>query len=197
MDWLQFLASIVSSFAWPATVVVLVVLLRVPVARVLLTLTKLKYKDLELDFGRELKQLEEQAKAIEVKPTLPKALAPSKREPSDLLNEAERLAQDFPEPAVAVGWQAVEEELMSVVVRLSISPDLHRYNSASKNAELLREQNAIDNRTLDVLKRMRNLRNMAVHGGHGHDRVSTDEAIEFIALARGVVEKLKALTRGE
>ena len=54
MDWLQFLSSVVGSLAWPATVLALVVLLRAPVTRVLLTLTRLKYKDLELDFGREL-----------------------------------------------------------------------------------------------------------------------------------------------
>ena len=196
MDWLQFFASVLGSLAWPATAVALVVLLRVPVARVLLTLTKLKYKDLELDFGRELKQLEEQARVIEVRPTQPKALPPTKRDPSDLLSEADRLAQEFPEPAVAVGWQAVEEELMSAVERLAISPDYPRHNSAMKNAELLRGQNEIDDTTLDVLNRMRNLRNMAVHGGNGQGRVTTNEAIEFIALARGVVEKLNSLTRG-
>ncbi len=158
MDWLQFLSSVVGSLAWPAIVLALVVLLRAPVTRVLLTLTRLKYKDLELDFGRELKQLEEQAKAIEVKPQQPKALPPAPKGSAQLLAEAERLAQDFPEPAVAVGWQAVEDELMSAVMRLAISPDYPVHNSALKNAELLLGQKAVDENTIDLLKRMRNLR---------------------------------------
>lgn len=195
MDWLQFFSSVVGSLAWPATVLALVVLLRAPVTRVLLTLTRLKYKDLELDFGRELKQLEEQAKAIEVKPQQPKALPPAPKGSAQLLAEAERLAQDFPEPAVAVGWQAVEDELMSAVMRLAISPDYPAHNSALKNAELLLGQKAVDENTIDLLKRMRNLRNMAVQGNCGLGNVTTDQAIEFIALARGVVEKLGGLSR--
>ena len=197
MDWLQFFASVVGSAAWPATVLALIALLRAPVTRVLLTLTRLKYKDLELDFGRELKQLEQKAKAIEVKPQQSKAIPPAAKDSAQLLDEAERLAQDFPEPAVAVGWQAVENELMSAVMRLAISPDYPAHNSAMKNVELLLQQKAIDESTIDILKRMRNLRNMAVHGGHGLGNVTTDQAIEFIALARGVVEKLGGLRRAD
>ncbi len=196
MNWLEFISSVLGSLAWPATVITLVVVLRSPLGRILLTLTKLKYKDLELDFGRGLKELEAKAKGIDLKPSLVEGPPTSKRTATDLLDEAGRLAAEFPEPAVAVGWQAVEAELMSAVQRLAISPDYPPSNSAMKNAALLHEQGSIDTPTLDVLNRMRNLRNMAVHGGWDAMGVSGDEAREFIALARGVVEKLKALQRG-
>lgn len=196
MDWLQFLASLAGSLAWPATVVVAVVVLRNQLRRVLLTLTRLRYKDLELDFGRELKEVEKKARAIDVKPAgpPPRAIAAAK-DSAQILAEAERLAEDFPEPAVALAWAAVEEELMSAVMRLAISPDYPPHNSALRNARLLLDQRAIDENTLDILNRMRNLRNVAVHGGAGPTGVSPDEAREFIALARGVVEKLRRLHR--
>ena len=57
---LQFFASLAGSLAWPATVVVVV--LRNQCRRFLLTLTRLRYKDLELDFGRELKEVEKKAR---------------------------------------------------------------------------------------------------------------------------------------
>ena len=196
MDWLQFLASLVSSLAWPIAVVVLVILLRVPITRVLLTLTRLKYKELELDFGRELKQLEQEARAIDIVPQKPKSIAPIKKDSLQLLEEATRFAQDFPESAVAVGWQAVEDELMSAVMRLAISPDYPPYNSALKNAQLLKEQDAIDERTFAILSRMRILRDMVVHRVRvGTSITTSEEAIEFLALARGMVEKLRTLSR--
>jgi uncharacterized protein YutE (UPF0331/DUF86 family) len=196
MNWLEFLASIIKSLAWPTTLVILVVLFRAPVRRALLRLTRLKYKDLELDFGRELRQLEKEAKAIDITPQTPKSIAPTKRDSSQFLMESAALVQQgFPEPAVAVAWQAVEDELMQATMRLAISPDYPAHNSPLKNAELLKEQNAIDQRTIEVLNRMRNLRNMAVHGGRGAAHVTTDEAFEFLALARGVVEKLQELRR--
>ena len=194
MNWLDFVSSVIRSLAWPATITFLVVLLRAPVTRVLLTLTHLKYKDLELDFGRELKQLEKQARAVGVAPQPLKSISSRKRDSSQLLDEAGRLGQDFPEPAIAVGWQAVEDELMAAVARLAISPDFPPYNSAIKNAEILKEEEAIDQPTFDLLNRMRNLRNMAVHGGHGTS-IRADEAAEFLALAKGIVEKLRTLRR--
>jgi len=197
MDILQFISSVIGSLAWPATVATLVVLLREPVKRILLTLTRLKYKDLELDFGRELKQLEEKAKAIEVRPTKqPPAVTPAKKDSLQLLVEAERLSDDFTEPSVALAWSAVEDELLAAVMRLTISPDYPPHNSAMKNAEMLAQQKVIDPQTLDVLKRMRNLRNIAVHAHGGLGEVTTDQAREFIALARGVAEKLRGLHRG-
>jgi hypothetical protein len=141
------------------------------------------------------KQLEEEARAIDIAPQPPKSIAPTKKDSSQFLEEASRLAKDFPEPAVALGWQAVEDELMSAVMRLAISPNFPPHNSAMKNAELLKDQNAIDQRTLELLNRMRNLRNMAVHGA-GTRGITTDEAIEFLAIARGVVEKLRQVRRG-
>jgi uncharacterized protein YutE (UPF0331/DUF86 family) len=195
MDWLQFIASLIKSLAWPITIVFLVVFFRTSIRRAFLKLTRLKYKDLELDFGYELKQIEKEAKAIDIVPQPSRDIGPSKRDSSHLLQEAAELAQRFPEPAVAVAWQAIEDELMQAVMRLGISPDYPAQNSAHKNAELLKAQGAIDERTIELLSRMRNLRNMAVHGGHGPDNVTHDEALEILALARGVVEKLRALRR--
>src|SRR5260370_1218861 len=136
MDWLQFLASLVKSLAWPTALVILVLLFRVPVRRALLSLTRLKYKDLELDFGRELKELEKEAKAIDITPQPPKSIAPTQRDSSQLLQEAAQLAQRFPEPAVAVAWQAVEDELMQAVMRLAVSPDYPAHNSNSSPARV-------------------------------------------------------------
>jgi hypothetical protein len=196
MNWLEFVASLARSLAWPAAVVALVVWLRDPITRTLFTLTRLRYKDLELDFGRELNRLKQEAKAVDITPQPAKSIAAAKKDSSQLLEEAARLAQDFPGPAVAVGWQAVEDELMSAVMRLAISPDYPPHNSAFKNADLLKQQNAIDQGTFVLLSRMRNLRNMAVHGGHGASPVTTDDAIEFLDLARAVVGKLQTLRRG-
>lgn len=194
MDWRQFIADLVKALAWPVTTVVLAALFRDQIGRALLSLTRLKYKDLELDFGRELKQLEKEAKAIDIQPRLQKSVAPGKRDSSELLREAEQLARAFPEAAVAVAWQDVEDELMQAVMRLAISPDSPAYLSSVKIAQLLREQGAIDTPTFNLLNRMRNLRNMAVHGGR-RASVATDEALEFISLARGIVERLKSLHR--
>lgn len=197
MDWLQFIASIAGSLAWPATVVVAVVLLRAQLRRVLLTLTRLRYKDLELDFGRELKEIEKKAKAIDVAPAKPPDRAvEAPKDSAQILAEAERLAEDFPAPSVALAQSAVEHELQITATRLAVSPVDPQLRTAGGDARRLADQGAIDQGTLDILNRMRNLRNMAVHGGGGPIGVSADEAREFIAFGRGIVEKLRRVRRG-
>ena len=72
MNWLQFIAALIDSVAWPTAIVVLVIVLRTQIRSLLATLTSLKYKGLELDFGRELKKVEAAAKdVIEVGPPRP------------------------------------------------------------------------------------------------------------------------------
>lgn len=192
MDILQFFAAIVSAVAWPASVVTLVVLLRRPLSQILTMLTKLRYKDLELDFGRELKQIEEQAKAIEVLPSQVRAVGGPK-EPEELLAEAERLVEEFPEPAVAVAWSAVEDHLARAAERLSGST-IDRRQPPSRVIRSLLDVEVIDQQTVELLKRMQNLRNMALHERwNAFGGISPDEAREFIALARGINEKLESL----
>lgn len=193
MDVLQFVSSIISSLAWPVTLIVLVWMLRDPIQRVLLTITKLQYKELRVDFGRELKELEKKAEAIAVKPSRHAALPPPERkEPNQTLEDAERLLDVFPEPAVALAWSAVETALSNAITQFAASTDFLPHDSTSI-VRRLAEQGVIDSDTADVINRLRNLRYIAVHGGG--IPVTTDEVREYLAIARGVVGKLNTLQR--
>lgn len=186
--------KLIDSLVWPGTVIALVYILRKPLNALLVTLTSLKYKDLQLDFSKELKEVGEEAKAIKIEPRV-RRIEGKRKEPLQTLDEAERLLEQFPEPAVALAWSAIEDELVSVTNRSAISPDYPPFNSATRNAQLLLDAGYIQDDVYSLLKRMRNLGNIAVHGRGGFGPVSSDEAREFIALARGVVEKLEQITR--
>jgi hypothetical protein len=200
MDWLSFIAAVIGSLAWPAVVLGIFIALRKPLRDLIPLLVRLRYKDLELDFARELRKVESEAReALPIPAPTPKALPnPEPRDAIQLLAQAESLSSEFPEAAVAVGWSAVESELMAAVMRLAVSPDYPPDNSARKNAHLLASSGAISEKTLSVLERMRNLRNLAVHGSSRHigpGPVSPDEAREFIALASGIVQELRKARR--
>lgn len=197
MSLLDFIASIVGSLAWPVAVVLIALLFREQLARVLLTLTRVKYKDVEIDFGRELEKANQEAKELDVQRKLPaqKPTLTGEKKTDSLLTEAASLAAEFPEPAVAVAWTAIEHEIMQAVMRLAISPDYPPYNSTIKNIQLLHEDGVIDDATVKLLDRMRRLRNVAVHRAESRWSISPDEAREFIALAQGIVEKVEQLKR--
>lgn len=193
MNWQQLIASLVGSLAWPVTVFASVLLLRIPITKLLLSIKRIKYKDGEVEFGRELKQAQEEAGAIKVTSQNRKTLLSTNLESARLLSEAERLAQDFPEPAVTVGWRAVELELELAVARSVNSPDYSLRNSILKNGKLLQDRELIDAVTFLLLMRLFKLRNIALHGRDNTGNITTDQALEFIDLARGLVEKLGSL----
>ena len=190
MNYLQFIASLIHSLAWPATIVVLAAIFRKPLRDLLQHLDRFKYGKVEIDFRRELDQIEAYARTIDLKPA-PKQISPGPRTAEQILADAERLAADFPEPAVGLGWTAIEQELTSGTARLGLSSD---FPSPGRQIEALRKAGQLDDETYEILRRMRNLRNMAVHGSAAYGGISSDEVREFLALAAGVVRRLREIS---
>jgi hypothetical protein len=56
VDGLTFTSELVKSLAWPAATVGIVLLLRKPMGKLLVLLKKLKYGDLEAEFGELVQQ---------------------------------------------------------------------------------------------------------------------------------------------
>lgn len=195
MNWLTFIAKVIDSLAWPLSVIIIVFILKNPISSLLPLLRNLKYKDLELNFGEELKKVEVQAKQVLVKEKKRKTIArkPDKRDSSQIINESKSLFEDFPEPAVALAWSAVETELLAAIMRTASSPDYPSHISPMKNAMLLNNAGYLKSDKMDLLKRMSNLRNIAVHGRGGP--VTADDAREFISLTEWVVEDLQVIKR--
>ena len=52
MDYLDFIASIIDSVTWPLTVFSIILIFRHPISKLLLKLTRFKYKELEADFNK-------------------------------------------------------------------------------------------------------------------------------------------------
>lgn len=190
MKTLEFILGVIEATAWPAVVLVAVFLLRKPLASILLALTKLRYKDLELDFGRELRELGQQADKAHLVTEQTRESRGGPKEPAELLDEAEQLAEEFPEPAVAVAWSAVESALIEAAESHAGS-DQHRRFSPSRNMKFLADSNILDKRTLELLHGMQRLRNVAIHERwNAFGGISTGEAYEFIRLARGICGRL-------
>jgi uncharacterized protein YutE (UPF0331/DUF86 family) len=61
---------------------------------------------------------------------------------------------------------------MQAVMRLAISAAYPLHNSPLKSIALLHEHGYLDPETRELLNRMRNLRNVAVHAGSDMNRIS-------------------------
>ncbi|MER3513447.1 MAG: hypothetical protein C4310_02805 [Chloroflexota bacterium] len=62
MDWLTFVTELIKALAWPITILIIIIVLRKPLANLIPTLQRLRYRDLEIEFGRSVQELASEAK---------------------------------------------------------------------------------------------------------------------------------------
>ena len=186
MDWLQFLASIVDSLAWPAIIGVAAYLLRKPLLELLPSLRQLRYKEFDIQFGEQLEKLEDQIKG---EPPL-EAIAP----PSDKQQLADKrfedLAQTSPNAAVIEAWINIESELEELVWHKFQKKPHPR--SIRNSMRALQSQGVISKRLESLLNDLRVLRNEAVHP-RADRQVSLEEARRYKELVDQVRRELQDL----
>lgn len=197
MTPIEFIAHVIDVAAWPTTVLVIVVLLRCQISQVMDRLSRFRYKDLDIDFARELDHLRTTALAANVPAKL--SALPTDDPAMRPLQLADRLASDFPEAAVGSAWAALETALYEALGRIAGNEQMRfdPYNPIAI-ARHLRDIGHIDSKTVELLTEMRNLRNHAVHHpGHVSLGMTAAEATEYVAHARGLVLRLADLKKRE
>lgn len=151
MDWMQFVAAMTSSLAWPLTAIVLGLAIRGPLIGLLPKIRSLKYGDLQVDLEQQLKEVE--ADLTESTAAIPPA------PPSE---EAVELATISPDVAMLQSWFEVEIALNSLMLRLGwkMAP---QHNRTIHKMWLLRERRLIDELTYSTFVRLLKIRNQVAH----------------------------------
>lgn len=182
MDWKQFFAAIVTALAWPAATVTLVMLLRLPLAKLIPMIRSLKYKDLHIDLSEELqaaKVVLDASKSAE-KPTPAYAPLPGIIE----------LASIDPRAAVLSAWIYVEKALTELAKKVGVQPKSSNMIIANE----LFVMDAIDELAFSTLQSLRRIRNDAVH--LTTREVTYDEAVAMADMCQWLTHRLKQLTSG-
>jgi hypothetical protein len=180
MDWLQFIASIVGSVAWPLAAIACVLFLRKEVVQLLRRLRRLKYGDAEAEFGEKLEELESEVSDIPEPASLPETV---KRVQSHL-SDAGQFSNNS---AVFIAWLEVE----SAILNLARDADVLRTNmSASIAAQRLLDREIIGDSVYRAVRELQQLRNIAVHPTSMR-LISNDEVDRFKKLAEKIAAWLE------
>lgn len=184
MTLLQFIASVVGSLAWPSVVLAIVLVLRKPLRDLLPLLQRLKYKDLELEFGKRIQELN-----AEVVAELPPSVEQQGTPPPEVSAIA-RLAESSPRAAVLEAWRDIEVAAVHAAQRLglAVTADFAR---SFQGLRRLESSDRIDRSIVSVLRELRALRNQAAHAPEF--ALSTDSALEYAAAAQRVSSYLRGI----
>lgn len=168
MSWMEFLASLVNSLAWPATLLVVAILSRRPLARTLRAAVLRRLKagpgGVELEWDRALAEAQTEL-ALEPRPSEAAASLESIGETeNDFLDEMRQLARISPEAAVMESYRRVEQELRPLLeARVPPPSKRRRWSSLIPLARQAVQSNVLQPHEVALLKDLSALRNASAH----------------------------------
>jgi hypothetical protein len=183
MDTRQFIASLVSSAAWPVAVFGIALLFRRQLAQLLTgPLRRLKAGPLELEFERIISTVQAQ---IEPSPAGASSSSDSASRSGDA--DLTALAHASPMAAVMSGYGKLERQLHDLL-QAAGDPKTSEGLAAIQLARRAAEKGLITPETLNALQGLTVLRNLAAHG-RGDD-VSVERALEYLSLVEALAYTL-------
>ena len=174
VDNQQFVASLVSSLAWPVAVVIVAFVFHDPIGQMIGRLEHVKSPIFEAWTKAEAATLS----AVAASPTPP----PSTPVEGSLSRKLALLAATSPGGAVAMGWMEVEKVLRGKMEGMGLP--FERVAGVRGVEEAFRA-GVINEATASAIRGLANLRNMVVHGGA--DDLDSARALDYLAMADGVI----------
>jgi hypothetical protein len=188
MDALSAIVELVKALAWPVSVFGIIFLLRRAIQGLIGSIHegRVKYKDLEFTFKRDLEQARQSIEMLPQQP-VPALRAPTKPEITDLMS----LAQVSPRAAVIEAWTRLEAAGAEFVQKHA-PPDLPKQLRPSVMfGEVLRRQDLIPTAVMKAIQKLRDIRNRTVHSPEFQP--SVDDAEEYVLLSFAVIEDLRQI----
>lgn len=185
MNYLSFVAEIFKAIVWPGTILTIIILLRKEFGRLMTELHHFKYKDLEVDFDRQIERIKNDAHAAGLI-----SLGELNTEHYDktkiLPNERFlRLAELSPSAAVIEVWIDIELAINELGSRHEIDK---KFGFNIMN-ELL-NRGIVSDDEIKLFKELKGLRNDIIHGEILH--LSEEQAQEYRQIALSFIERLSA-----
>ncbi|WP_374472180.1 hypothetical protein [Arenimonas sp.] len=160
MNWLEFIASLVSATAWPICLLVFFLLLKPEVPTLVNGLRRLKYRDLELEFEKTSKAIAEQTKEHIPAPDRPVTIAGQSGE--DASRRLSYVSDFAPRSAIIEAWLLVESAAIDAL-RRSNAMTAKSSPGPMRLRDHLVKAGFLDPKQQAVFEQLRMLRNEAVH----------------------------------
>lgn len=159
---MEIFVRLVETLIWPITVFVLAIMFKTELKKIFTRLSNLKYKDLELKFGKELENVEQ--KILEIKVTSPKEISrtiEAEIEDENIFARLIKIAELSPRAAITAAWFELENAFVTVARKNKI--EVKRPTNITSLVHEMKNKKYIDESSLSIFEDLRRLRNEAAH----------------------------------
>lgn len=185
MNAFSFTAEVIKALAWPVAVVLVALMIRKPVIELLPFLRRLKYKEIEFEFSKELAQLKSEVVASEAANSPKTSPAAEGATNNRLLN----LASISTSAAILEAWAELESVSIAVASAFWNEASNDVFKSYPKLGEYLLQCKVIDQKQLAIYNKLRELRNKAAHAIDLN--LTESEARTYVELAAALAAHIR------
>jgi len=204
-DLLDIFIRFVDVVIWPLVVFLLAYILRTNIQQLLNRISRLSYKDLQVELREELGAAERKSKSIRITPgpveiglgtsgptVKIKPIESTKSVADERMELIRDLAEISPRSAVMMSWEQIKLTTFEIAEAFGIP--FQRRRPVDDIVGKLVEHGIIDESFFGVYKPLHNLRNKV---SHVHDAsISEDDAERYVNLALELVSKLRKISEG-
>lgn len=186
MNWLDFIASVVGSLAWPAVTLAGLLILKNPIERAIPRLHKLKYKELEAEFDRELDKIEQEAKDAGLETVEDAEIV------RDFEDHLKQIAHISPNAAIVEAFREIESAAKKLLKYKGHEPDYKVAAPYRLIERVLDKTSTLGPREVKIFRDLRQLRNKITHADYTATEV---QATEYIELSGQLIAKMEDATK--
>jgi len=180
VDALQFVASLVSSLAWPLALVAIVLILRRPLTGLLGRIVKARGYGIEAEFAEAQASVALATAAVAgIASGSARAFDATVRVRESLVSTLADTAKEAPAAAVTIAYAEIEKAIRARIGEAAEGAKL----SSSVLVAMALGRGVISSETAEAVRGLTVLRNLAAHG----DEVDPAKALDYLMLADAVI----------
>jgi hypothetical protein len=179
---LSFIAQVISSLAWPATVLTCIFLLGRHLLALIPLVRTVKYSDVEIRFGQEIAELKRTTEIAELKG----GGADLKHDRWESLS---RLVDVRPRTAIRMAWNQIDNSIRELAKRKDVGITDAAEGMPMVIGALLLNQGVISTQQYQLMQNLRMLYHQAERAEA--DTITADSAAEYVGLALRLAASLE------
>ena len=191
MDWLQFVASVIHSLAWPAVILTVVLLIRRPLLKLIPKLKSFKYGDLEATFENGLDTVEADLLTLQPAESATRGTLPERIDTTTLFKlQLPGGTIRSPNEIIIHAWREIAGELRKLAESKSLGAA--QIAPPFQLARILANKEYISATLFHLINELRKLRNVAAHSDSA-GQITREQAKRYAENSAEVVEQLRLL----
>lgn len=179
MDAMTFTLRLVELIIWPFIIVFGLITLKKPLTLLIPLASRLKYKELEVEFSQDLKAIKHEAKC---------AFPEMTQDRKALLIAS---ADELPNATILEAWEEVDAAAIELLHRQGKQVDLNSPTRYKHLEETLIKESLIDTKKAKLFSELRQLRNKVAHAVNYE--IGAAESIQYTELCYKLIEYFAAI----